>query len=109
MKKKARKTASVHSQVVPIVSSKLPCGACMNCLKSAAERAIDAVLNESPEGQAFYAHLVSVTNAVMENHGVLETLEILTNTIATQLNVSSGECLWNALHIMGFEKTQEAA
>ncbi len=109
MSKKSRKTPSAHRQVVSLISSQLPCGACMSCLKVAVEREADAVLNARPSEQARYDHLVSVAHAVARKYGVLETMECLTNLITKGFNVPSAESLVAALQIMGFKKLQEAA
>ena len=103
MSKKTRKTPSVHRQVVSHISSQLPCGACMGCLKNAVDRSLDAIAYRKSMIGDCYAQLKDVAATYAEKSGDAATVGVLADVIATRMRMPVFECLNSALQIMNYE------
>lgn len=104
MSKKTRKTPSVHSLVVSHISSQLPCDACEQCLRSAVDRAFDAIQFDASITFECCEHVKQVAAAFAQEHGDLEAVGCLVDAIAKRLRIPVAECLNTALQIMGYEE-----
>lgn len=103
-KKKSKRGGSVNNQVVSLIGTKLPCGACEDCLNAAFDAAADAVRNGPfNDFSARYEHLIAVALAFAKKNGTDTALAVLACAFERWTTEDMSVCLGMAANVLGIE------